>query len=157
MGCGQAQLDEACCDLVVKLVRSAGSASLKVNGLSMMPAIWPGDVLSVRRQAPGELRPGQILLFQRDGRLTAHRLIRIEGDRLITRGDALSWFDQPVNAAEVVGQVAGISRNRRVVKLKRSLWQRAAAQVLRRSDLCLRLLMYARAAAKRLKAVLGIT
>jgi signal peptidase I len=149
----EAHLEAACCDLVAEVVRGAGSANLKVTGLSMFPAIWPGDVLTVRSQSPDLLEPGQIILYRRNGKLTAHRVIRVSGDELITQGDCVPSFDQPVHASEVVGQVAGICRNSRMVKLQQSLGQRAAAWVLRRSAWCTRILLHLHAAVQRFTAV----
>jgi len=149
----EAHIEAACCDLVTRVVRGAGSASLRVTGLSMLPAIWPGDVLTVRSQSPDMLQPGQVILYQRNGRLTAHRIIRVSGDELITQGDCVPSFDQPVRFNEIVGQVAGISRNGRAVKLQQSPGQRAAAWVLRRSEWCTRMLLRLHAAGQRLAAV----
>ena len=149
----EAHLEAACCDLVTEVVRGAGSASLKVTGLSMLPAIWPGDVLTVRSQSPDLLEPGQIILYHRNGKLTAHRIIRVSGEELITQGDCVPSFDQPVQFSEIVGQVAGISRSGRMVKLQQSLGQRAAAWVLRRSEWCIRTLLHLHAAARRFTAV----
>ena len=38
------------CELVAEVVRSFGEVRLKVTGGSMLPAIWPGDVITVRRR-----------------------------------------------------------------------------------------------------------
>jgi hypothetical protein len=149
----ETHFEAACCDLVAELVREAGSASLKVTGLSMLPAIWPGDVLTVRSQSPDLLLPGQIILYQRNGRLTAHRIIRVAGDELITQGDCVPSLDQPVSASEVLGRVVAVCRDGRTVELQQSLGQRAAAWVLRRSEWCTRILLHLHAAAQRFMAV----
>lgn len=145
----EAHFEAACCDLVARVVRGAGLANLKVTGLSMLPAIWPGDLLTVRSLPPDRLQPGQILLYRRQGKLTAHRILRIAGDHLVTRGDCVPSLDPPVAWDEVVGQVVGISRNGRPVKLQPSLGQRAAAWLLRRSEACTWLLLHLRAALQR--------
>ncbi len=149
----EAHFQSACCDLVAEVVRGVGSASLKVTGLSMLPAIWPGDVLTVRSLSSEQLHPGQILLYRRYGKLTAHRIIHVAGDHLVTRGDCIPAFDPPVQASEIVGRVVGISRNGRAIKLQPSLWQRAAAWLLRRSEACTWLMLRVLAAAQRFTAV----
>jgi signal peptidase len=148
----EARLEAACCDLVADVVRSAGSASLRVTGLSMLPAIWPGDVLTVRRQAPDELKPGHIVLYRRGETLTAHRIVQIADEHLLTRGDCVPSLDIPVGFNDVVGQVVGICRNGRMVPLQQSSWQRVAAWILRRSEWCTKLLPRLRAAARRFTA-----
>ncbi len=130
-----------CCELVADVARSAGEVCLKVTGTSMLPAVWPGDVVTVRRCDLAQLQPGQIVLYRREGTLTAHRIIRVSRDRLVTRGDSLSSYDLPVRAFEIVGQVVSISRAGRYISPEQSSWQRAASSILRRSDFCTRLAM----------------
>ena len=138
------RLQAAGCELVAEVVREAGWARLRVTGFSMMPAIWPGDELTVRGVDAGMLREGQVALYRREGKLTAHRVIeaaRGPGEKVLTRGDSLPRMDAPVEAGEIVGQVVGIQRRGRAVKLETGRWQRGAAWVLRRSDGCTRLAM----------------
>lgn len=142
----ETHLQAACCDLLASVVRDAGRASLRVTGLSMLPAIRPGDVLSIERVelsdgGADELRPGQIILYNRNGRLTAHRIVSRSGGYLVTRGDRLPTCDPPVRASEVIGRVAGIKRNGRVVNPDQSFLQRITALVLRHSEGCTKLFL----------------
>lgn len=102
------------CQLAEKVLRSFGSLRLQVTGFSMLPAVWPGDLLLIRRQQIGEIRPGDIVLFACDGRLVAHRVVFRTSDhemtRLITRGDALPTQDSAITAAELLGKVSFIIR-----------------------------------------------
>lgn len=148
-------LEAACCDLVEELVRRRGSARLKVTGFSMLPAIWPGDVLTVQRQSPESLRPGQIVLYRRKKKLTAHRIIGVSAGHLVTRGDSVPSPDAPVAWDEVVGRVAGICRDGRAVKMQPSFFRGAGAWILRRSERCTRLLLRWRAALQRLTPIRG--
>jgi signal peptidase I len=148
-------LQAACCDLVAVAIRSAGWASFKVTGFSMLPAIWPGDVLTVRGLHPDQIQPGQIVLYRRNAELVAHRVIRSPqgADRsIITRGDSVPSLDPAVETGEIIGQVVGISRNGRAVKLHNSLPLRAVAWVLRRSEVCTRLMMRWSALERRLNS-----
>ena len=59
----------------------------------MLPAIRPGDVLSIERvetnrAGANELRPGQIILYSRNGRLKAHRIVSMAEEYLLTRAIA---------------------------------------------------------------------
>jgi hypothetical protein len=58
-----------------EVLRSFGEARLAVTGASMLPSIWPGDILEVRRQSAAEICPGQLVLFARGGGLVAHRVV----------------------------------------------------------------------------------
>lgn len=135
----EAHLQSACCDLLADVVRSTGSGSLRVTGCSMLPAILPGDVIVVQRRPLCELTRGQIVLTIRDGKLSAHRIVKISDQYLVTRGDALPVADLPVQFAEVIGRVEGILRNGRTVSLKFSTWKRMVAAILRHSEWCTQL------------------
>ncbi len=138
----EAQRHDACCELVHEVADAAGEVRLKVAGASMLPAIWPGDVITVRHCELAALKPGQIALFRRDGKLTAHRVQQLSGGRLITRGDSVPTFDPPVEANEIVGQVIAISRAGITVRTDQAFWQRAVSSLLRRSDLLMRGTLY---------------
>jgi signal peptidase len=125
-----------CCELVDEVARTAGEVRLKVTGASMLPALWPGDLVTVRRSDAAELRPGQIVLYRDEAKLTAHRIQRISPTQLITRGDSVPSCDPPVGALEIVGQVVAILRNGRSIEPEWSLWHRAVSSMLRRSDFC---------------------
>ena len=91
---------------------------LRVRGTSMIPALWPGEMITVRPVGFDALAVGDIVVFARDGQLVAHRLqcIMEEGDddsqslRLATRGDTSVDADDPVHAAELVGRVSSVQR-----------------------------------------------
>jgi signal peptidase I len=134
----EAQRSAACCDLVYDVACRSGEVRLKVNGSSMLPGIRPGDLITVARCDFEQLQPGQVILYRRSGKLTAHRIIRISRDCLIARGDALADFDAPVSASEIVGRVESVLRNGRSIPLAQSLWQRAVSSMLRRSEICRR-------------------
>ena len=68
----QTQRHAVCCELIQDVARTTGEVRLRVTGASMLPAIWPGDLLTVRRCDLSELEPGQIALYRRDGKLTAY-------------------------------------------------------------------------------------
>jgi hypothetical protein len=44
--------------LFLEILKSSGQARLAVTGTSMLPTIWPGDILEVRRQSVAEIAPG---------------------------------------------------------------------------------------------------
>ena len=46
---------------------------LRVYGQSMLPALWPGDVVEIETCLLENVQPGEIVLAQRDGRLFLHR------------------------------------------------------------------------------------
>ena len=71
----------------------------------MRPTIQPGDALSVRSEE--RLRVGDVVaVIGADGTPQAHRLVRVDGDQMWTRGDATRHGDPPISREQVVGLVA---------------------------------------------------
>jgi signal peptidase I len=133
----------ACC-LAGEIVRTFGKVRLRVFGTSMVPSILPGDVISVRHAGLFEMSPGEIVLYSREGRLFAHRVMSRAGTqddpRLITRGDRLSHNDPPVSSSELLGRVTSIQsadgRGLRQIQpaARLSAWDQMVLHVLRTSD-----------------------
>jgi hypothetical protein len=65
--------------LFLEVLASFGEARLAVTGLSMLPAVWPGDILTVRRKRIEEIAPGDVVLYSRNGQFTVHRVVEVRG------------------------------------------------------------------------------
>lgn len=138
-------------ELAAETARKFGKIKIKVTGDSMLPAVWPGDVLTVVRQPLARFRPGDIVLAARPGRLpgtlyfVAHRVVRKDlrrqGPRLITRGDSLPHLDPPIEEHEILGCVTALTRNGRPIDPSLTPARRLTAWVLRRSHFSVRLLL----------------
>jgi hypothetical protein len=132
------------CGLAGDVVRRFGGIRLRVFGTSMVPSILPGDLISVQRADLSEISPGEIVLYSRDGRLFAHRVVARAGShndpRLTTRGDRLSYTDPLISSGELLGRVTSIQcgdgRLHRPVRpaARVRLWEQMIARVLRISD-----------------------
>jgi signal peptidase I len=138
----ETQRSAACCELVHSVARSCGEVRLKVTGSSMLPAIWPGDEITAIRRGYAELQTGEIVLYRRGGRLTAHRIERIAQDHLVTRGDSLLSSDPPVQPCEIVGRVVSILRNGHSIRPKHTPEGRIVSLILSRSNFSRRLALY---------------
>jgi Peptidase S24-like len=108
------------CDLAGDVVRTFGEVRLRVFGTSMVPSILPGDLISVQRAMVSEISSGEIVLYAREGRMFAHRVVSCtrspQHSLLITRGDLLRHDDPPVSSSELLGKVTAIERGDREVK-----------------------------------------
>jgi Peptidase S24-like len=96
--------------LASEVLRSFGELRLSALGCSMVPTIFPGDILTIRRAAAEELQLGDIVLYERAGRFFVHRLIGKDKEHGSTshftfRGDALTKDDPPVTQCEILGKV----------------------------------------------------
>jgi Peptidase S24-like len=104
-------------ELAAELLRSFGELRLAVVGSSMVPSIFSGDKLTIRRAQANEIQTGHVVVYFRDGRLIVHRVIRTKrssaGLRWITRGDASTREDSAVEETELLGRVTLIERNGR--------------------------------------------
>ena len=132
--------------LFLEVLRSFGAARLAVTGTSMLPAIWPGDVLEVRRQGVGDAQRGDVVLFRRDGRLVAHRVVerldRESGNLLVTRGDRQRATDPPFSSEALLGRVTRVlhGNRRKVPRLNFACW--VGAWILSRSEFLTRVLVH---------------
>lgn len=139
---GEAQRRAVWCELVSDQARGIGEVRLKAGGGSMLPVLWPGDLVTVQRCDFAGLEPGQIVLHSKNEILTLHRIARIAADHLITRGDSLPRHDPPVMPSEILGQVVSISRGGRTIDPRQTLWQRVVASILRHSRFLRRVTVY---------------
>jgi signal peptidase I len=136
------------CELAAEILRSFGALRLQVTGHSMLPAIWPGDVLLVQRCDFGEISPGEIVLYARESHLVAHRVIRagarLEDPFLVTQGDALPAQDSPISPAEFLGRVSQIihAGERRAPASTLTFKNRFIATAVRHSTFASRLLVH---------------
>jgi len=129
--------------LAAEVLRSSGELRLRATGASMLPAIWPGDILTVRAADAGGVKPGEIVLYGRDDRFVIHRVVENRGGLLITRGDAVPKNDPPVSAGELLGRVVSIERASSEIPVRPglSLFGRLLSLVLSHSALAARLLL----------------
>jgi len=129
--------------LVEDVVRSFGEVRLRINGTSMVPAMLPGDLVSVRRASLDQISAGEVVLVLQNGQLFVHRVVaRIvlsapgnpEEPCLITQGDRLRHDDPPVSSRELLGRVVSIERDNRNVELAPHGSNSLFARLLRASD-----------------------
>jgi signal peptidase I len=106
--------DEGRCRLAAEALRSWGVVTLRATGVSMLPTLWPGDLLTVQALRLEETEPGEIVLYIRQGRFFIHRVIRrsLTQDQacLVTRGDCMSEDDPPVGRSELLGKITKVQR-----------------------------------------------
>lgn len=116
--------DRAAVDIALaeEVLKSYGKLRILARGSSMVPAIFPGDILLVERDPLGRLRAGHIVLASRGGRFYAHRVVRLTAlggpPRVITRGDALPGNDPPFLDEEVLGRVTALVRGQKQIELE---------------------------------------
>lgn len=80
----------------------------QARGDSMHPTIRCGQHLCVEPVSPDALSRGDVVLARLPRGLTAHRVVRIDGSRITTRGDNCSSTDPVFKITDVIGRVVGI-------------------------------------------------
>jgi hypothetical protein len=99
-------------EIAGEILRWFGTLRLQVTGHSMLPSVWPGDVLLIERCDFGQVSPGELVLYTREGKLFAHRMIcagaDVKGPHFVTQGDAMTAPDFPVSPSEFLGRVSHI-------------------------------------------------
>lgn len=79
-------------------------ASLVLSG-SMEPEISTDDLVFVRK--PGELHVGDVILYDAGESRVLHRITYMDGDTVITKGDANNTEDKPISSGSVLGVYTG--------------------------------------------------
>jgi Peptidase S24-like len=107
-------------DLAAEVLHRFGEVRFVAQGSSMIPSIYPGDLLTVRSESIAGARCGEIVLLLLGGRFFVHRVIRKLPDRnrtvFATRGDALAQEDPSVDSTQLLGRVTAILRHGKTIK-----------------------------------------
>jgi hypothetical protein len=90
------------------------SVRLRVHGESMLPALWPGDVVEIASCSLEDVRPGEILLARREGRLFLHRLVGHFNDPrtpngFLLRGDSVPRPDPFFPPEALLGRLVRVA------------------------------------------------
>jgi len=126
-------------DLCTEILRQ-GVVRLRLRGVSMLPSLWPGDLLTIEGTSHDEIIPGDLVLVMRHNLFFVHRLVETRrgpcGLSWITRGDALLHNDFPVDRSELLGRVVEICRAERtfVPDRKMSMLDSVLASIFCRFD-----------------------
>jgi hypothetical protein len=94
-------------ELAAESLRASGRLRLCVRGESMLPTLWPGDVVEIARCSVEEVRPGEIVLAMRGGRFFLHRFLgRSQQSGFLLRGDSMPASDPEFSREALIGRVA---------------------------------------------------
>jgi hypothetical protein len=82
------------------------SIRMRVYGESMLPALWPGDIVEVESCSVSDLRAGEIVLAHRHGRLFLHRFVsQCDLGSFLLCGDSMPGPDQPFPQEALLGRL----------------------------------------------------
>ena len=112
-----------------------GDVSLPVLTGSMAPSILPGDVLLVRPRPGCRVHAGDVAVFLKSGKVTAHRVVfafRLRSRAfLLEKGDA-NRFAEALDQGAVLGVVEAIERRGARMPIRRGARADEARRAARR-------------------------
>jgi hypothetical protein len=92
--------------LVADALRRSGHLRLQVQGESMLPTLWPGDVVEIASCSLADVRLGEIVLARREGRLFLHRFAaHCTPDGFLLRGDSMPNPDPLFPSEALLGRL----------------------------------------------------
>ncbi len=72
---------------------------------SMEPELAVNDLVFIKETQ--QIAPGDVVVFQDDGSLTIHRVLTVDGETVVTKGDANNTADDPIHISQVKGVLVG--------------------------------------------------
>jgi signal peptidase I len=132
--------EEVPLDLAAEVLHRFGEVRIVELGRSMIPSIYPGDLLTIRSVQPSNARCGDIVLHLRAGRFCVHRVTRQWQERgrlmFVTWGDAAARQDPPFEENLLLGRVTAIVRRGRPVKFPQmdTLGMKLLRRTVRKSE-----------------------
>lgn len=115
-------------------LKEGQTVTMLFGGRSMLPLInGEGDKIQLRPLAEDEVcMPGEVYLFRHMGRYIIHRLMRIEGEEYLFRGDNCYAYEH-VRRGDVLAKLIAIEKpSGAVVDCETDSWRRLSRKVLRR-------------------------
>lgn len=91
-----------------------GYTALEVKSGSMMPNIEIADLVIVKvieNKTKDSFKINDVITFKKNNHLITHRIISLDKNNLITKGDANNTEDQPIEYEDIIGRVEKIIPN----------------------------------------------
>jgi len=92
-------------DTLSDLLARGIAVRFRARGDSMHPAIRCGTPLQVDPVDTAAIRRGDVVLARQPRGLTAHRVVRIDGRLITTRGDNCALEDPPFPSEHLLGRI----------------------------------------------------
>ncbi len=94
---------------------STDNPLMTVTSQSMWPVLKRGDLVFIKDTELEDIKVGSVIVFRHGEGMAVHRVVKIEGQTITTRGDANTKEDNPITSDDIVGRVPTIGD--RLVKI----------------------------------------
>ena len=74
----------------------------------IVPVLNEGDLVFIEGVKRADIKTGDIVVWRNPQGFTIHRVVRLDTDTLVTKGDANFTEDKPVAYSDVVGRTAKV-------------------------------------------------
>ena len=116
--------------LAVEALRRTGRLRLQVHGESMLPALWPGDLVEIAACSLHDVERNEIVLAFREGRFFLHRFLAPQEQRgFLTRGDSMPGPDPVFPADALLGKLMHVVRDGQTVSAPLQPWSRVVGMI----------------------------
>lgn len=104
---------------------------------SMQPILNSGDKITVEPVEPEDIIPGMVVVFRSDKKKIVHRVVKKKGFILVTAGDSLRRYDNPIHIYDVIGKVRDLKTEKVLSKCSRFFRaaKRRVSQYLENTDI----------------------
>lgn len=83
---------------------------------SMWPTLKKGDLVLIKGiNDKSEINIGDIVVYQNPEGFTIHRIVEMNENKIVTKGDANNTSDKPVEYEEIIGKTLTV--NNKIVKI----------------------------------------
>jgi ATP-binding cassette subfamily B protein len=118
----QQELNKQLLDFAETLLEDNHQLSFSMCGNSMYPTLKSGDVGIVEKCSIADIQIGDIIVFKQNGKLVAHRLVKIivnDGTHLlVAKGDKNKHPDKPFTTEAFIGKVCSFQRRNKKRRLE---------------------------------------
>lgn len=98
-------------NVIVDLLSRGHSVRFQARGDSMHPIIRNDDYLQVEPHDASTITRGDVVLTLSERGLTVHRVVDIDGDVIVTRGDNAAAPDAALHTSRILGRVSYVERD----------------------------------------------
>ena len=101
--------------MVLSRTLSTDNPLMTVTSQSMLPVLKRGDLVFIKGTDFEDIAVGSVIVFRHGEGMAVHRVVKIDGQTITTKGDANTKEDNPITSDDIVGRVPTIGD--RLVKI----------------------------------------